>query len=468
MFSKIQNPETGKWVNVNGVVGKRVLHNYIKQMGGNLGIAPECFLTPCGTIGSYYTAGIPPIPPTALPTDYPPVLFRQQKSPPINKYWDQSLSIDPTPKDPYCSTVRPDMIQSLQEAACEGVSPGNPSITKEGSDFSNKWGKDMGFHNYKTIHIFGGEKKEKPRNRHFETGLAVVGVVYSNMKINMANIFYFADRTMYQTNPHVLGEITLTGDEYCNGKPVTLWLAPQITAPTPSQKKMKKICGAKKDDYGYGGTLLDHSRRYNTSLQPTDPYYDHISTLKETHLEGKRCIMSKREAVSFSEGVRSFIKTPEFELANKPDVKLAMTEGGSNNVRLHLSVGSDTACNALRTLVVQLHDNTTVRAHPLGFNGIVYQGFLRNDQTKPYVTFCPNCNNKFKEWESEQEFHTALSILKSPLYSSTETSPRYPITFESEYDYKSADGYQYFLGDYTIIAENIILRHSARFGMCKK
>lgn len=34
MFSKIQNPETGKWVNVNGVVGKRVLNNYIRQQGG--------------------------------------------------------------------------------------------------------------------------------------------------------------------------------------------------------------------------------------------------------------------------------------------------------------------------------------------------------------------------------------------------------------------------------------------------
>ena len=34
MFSKIQNPETGNWVNVNGVVGRKVLRNYVRQMGG--------------------------------------------------------------------------------------------------------------------------------------------------------------------------------------------------------------------------------------------------------------------------------------------------------------------------------------------------------------------------------------------------------------------------------------------------
>ena len=34
MFNKIQNPETGKWVNTNGPVGKRVLRNYVRQMGG--------------------------------------------------------------------------------------------------------------------------------------------------------------------------------------------------------------------------------------------------------------------------------------------------------------------------------------------------------------------------------------------------------------------------------------------------
>ena len=34
MFSKIQNPETGNWVNTNGIVGRRVLRNYLKQLGG--------------------------------------------------------------------------------------------------------------------------------------------------------------------------------------------------------------------------------------------------------------------------------------------------------------------------------------------------------------------------------------------------------------------------------------------------
>tara|TARA_B100000575_G_C23143318_1_gene666164 strand:- start:6329 stop:7081 length:753 start_codon:yes stop_codon:yes gene_type:complete len=33
MFSKIQNPNTGKWVDLNGIVGKRILNNYIKQVG---------------------------------------------------------------------------------------------------------------------------------------------------------------------------------------------------------------------------------------------------------------------------------------------------------------------------------------------------------------------------------------------------------------------------------------------------
>ena len=35
-FSKIQNPNTGKWVNINGRIGKTVLNNYIKQFGGAL------------------------------------------------------------------------------------------------------------------------------------------------------------------------------------------------------------------------------------------------------------------------------------------------------------------------------------------------------------------------------------------------------------------------------------------------
>jgi hypothetical protein len=34
MFNKIQNPETGNWVNTNGPVGKRVLRNYVRQIGG--------------------------------------------------------------------------------------------------------------------------------------------------------------------------------------------------------------------------------------------------------------------------------------------------------------------------------------------------------------------------------------------------------------------------------------------------
>ena len=33
-YSKIQNPNTGKWVNINGRTGKLVLKNYIKQTGG--------------------------------------------------------------------------------------------------------------------------------------------------------------------------------------------------------------------------------------------------------------------------------------------------------------------------------------------------------------------------------------------------------------------------------------------------
>ena len=32
MFSQIQNPETGKWVNVNGKVGKKVLNNYVNHL----------------------------------------------------------------------------------------------------------------------------------------------------------------------------------------------------------------------------------------------------------------------------------------------------------------------------------------------------------------------------------------------------------------------------------------------------
>ena len=35
MFSRIQNPETGKWVNVNGSAGQKILKNYLKQSGGS-------------------------------------------------------------------------------------------------------------------------------------------------------------------------------------------------------------------------------------------------------------------------------------------------------------------------------------------------------------------------------------------------------------------------------------------------
>ena len=34
MFNKIQNPDTGKWVNINGTVGRKVLNNYVRQAGG--------------------------------------------------------------------------------------------------------------------------------------------------------------------------------------------------------------------------------------------------------------------------------------------------------------------------------------------------------------------------------------------------------------------------------------------------
>ena len=41
MFNKIQNPETGNWVNVNGPVGRRVLQNYSRQFGGMAGMAND-------------------------------------------------------------------------------------------------------------------------------------------------------------------------------------------------------------------------------------------------------------------------------------------------------------------------------------------------------------------------------------------------------------------------------------------
>ena len=34
-FNKIHNPVTGKWVNINGNVGKNVLRNYLHQSGGS-------------------------------------------------------------------------------------------------------------------------------------------------------------------------------------------------------------------------------------------------------------------------------------------------------------------------------------------------------------------------------------------------------------------------------------------------
>lgn len=37
-FNKIQNPTTGKWVDINGKIGQSVLRNYVKQVGGKLSI----------------------------------------------------------------------------------------------------------------------------------------------------------------------------------------------------------------------------------------------------------------------------------------------------------------------------------------------------------------------------------------------------------------------------------------------
>ena len=34
-FNKIQNPKTGNWVNINGPIGRKVLQNYVRQVGGS-------------------------------------------------------------------------------------------------------------------------------------------------------------------------------------------------------------------------------------------------------------------------------------------------------------------------------------------------------------------------------------------------------------------------------------------------
>ena len=39
-MQKIQNPETGKWVNINGKVGKKVLNNYVNYINQTGGLIP--------------------------------------------------------------------------------------------------------------------------------------------------------------------------------------------------------------------------------------------------------------------------------------------------------------------------------------------------------------------------------------------------------------------------------------------
>ena len=39
-MQKIQNPETGKWVNINGKVGKKVLNNYVHYINQTGGLIP--------------------------------------------------------------------------------------------------------------------------------------------------------------------------------------------------------------------------------------------------------------------------------------------------------------------------------------------------------------------------------------------------------------------------------------------
>ena len=40
-MQKIQNPETGKWVNINGKVGKKVLNNYVHYINQTGGLIPK-------------------------------------------------------------------------------------------------------------------------------------------------------------------------------------------------------------------------------------------------------------------------------------------------------------------------------------------------------------------------------------------------------------------------------------------
>ena len=41
MWNKIVNPKTGRKVNVNSKIGKSVLRNYMKQIGGAVGLVPH-------------------------------------------------------------------------------------------------------------------------------------------------------------------------------------------------------------------------------------------------------------------------------------------------------------------------------------------------------------------------------------------------------------------------------------------
>ena len=405
----------------------------------------------------------------------------------------------PSTGDSFLKSTTPRFTDSdlarLKAVACDGVPPGNPRITHHGADYSNYWGKAMELYKYQSIYIFGGEKDQQPRYRHFETGLAVLGVNYYDLNDEMEKLFTLAERTERRETPYQLGDIVIndadTDSERDNivfpeRKSINFILSPQITLKTPSQKLIKKECGANTSEYKDGGKVLDALRKgrdgiksgilalyqdHRLSQYHLDMYQTlHLQHLIETHINVKGCIMSKREAVSFSEGVRSFIKDPEFSLANKPDVQSAMTKTttmASRFVRSHLAVCSDTACNALRTLVVQLHDHSTERARPLGFNGIIYQGFLRKHPTLPYVTFCPDCNNSLKEWESETSFHQALDGLAGPLFSPpptpfNQTNLNYPnIDFEPAPEVS-------FDFERDIVAMNILIRHTDRDGMCSK
>ena len=333
------------------------------------------------------------------------------------------LSTTPSPDSRRCNASIPDiltketikstLIKELDTRCANTPFKSNPHITDRGIRESKEWGDALigltppGLR----LHLVGGEKGGRIRYRHFETALAAVNVGGGD---NIISLKYHIEsviaqlQALYKPKPikdsdgdhdgkRCNGLITLLEQENgAHNSALKISLDRDITSGTPSQKEIKKKCGATGDQFKRGGILVDVLRNIDptsTVAKGLVEIYPSLSKDMAYHKWAKDCVMSERDAYDFSQGLRKFITTNGLEKHRGEHV---------------ITICSDTACNSLRTILVQLHDDDKACAHPLGYNGIALRAYL--DKDGEFYTICPNCKKKLKHWKGGQKaFHDLLT-----------------------------------------------------------